>query len=195
LHLNLPNADAVIDASFAYNQYGERGEMGGKRKKAPHERAGWREMDEFRGRKRGRKAGNQTAQSDSAPASSQAAPPRDSTRDFTGYDPGQHAVDEGRYGGGEDDGHEDLTLASASTLERDLAAAHAEMGLAVGLSTEDGAAIAGAFEDHGVAHSMGDGSQQIVPGEVTLIEADDAETRDKSKTGSVKCGSDEGAIC
>ena len=37
------------------HNYGLQGEMGGKRKKMPHERAGWVEMDMEGPRKRGRK--------------------------------------------------------------------------------------------------------------------------------------------
>jgi hypothetical protein len=37
------------------DDYGALGEMGGKRKKLPHERAGWKEMDDVGPRKRGRK--------------------------------------------------------------------------------------------------------------------------------------------
>ncbi|WVQ82435.1 hypothetical protein IAT38_004563 [Cryptococcus sp. DSM 104549] len=36
---------SVIDQAASLVDYGERGEMGGKRRKQPHERAGWREMD------------------------------------------------------------------------------------------------------------------------------------------------------
>jgi hypothetical protein len=43
------------DYNGKYVDYGALGEMGGKRKKMPHERAGWTEMDQEGPRKRGRK--------------------------------------------------------------------------------------------------------------------------------------------
>ncbi|ORX36832.1 hypothetical protein BD324DRAFT_627336 [Kockovaella imperatae] len=51
--------------------YGALGEMGGKRKKLPHERAGWKEMDEAGPRKRGPRKKDASAPSGSAvPATS-----------------------------------------------------------------------------------------------------------------------------
>jgi hypothetical protein len=71
---------------------------------------------------------------------------------------------------------DDITLASTA-LARDLAQAQAEMGLDVaGLSHEDGAAIARAFEEHHVP-------AQIIPGEVTLVEEDEhAAEREKARS-------------
>jgi hypothetical protein len=46
---------AVNEANLLPDDSEMRGEMGGKRRKAPHERAGWKEMDEQRDWKRTRK--------------------------------------------------------------------------------------------------------------------------------------------
>jgi hypothetical protein len=200
LHLDIPSADAVIDATFAYNDYGERGEMGGKRKKAPHERAGWKEMDENRGRKRGRKAGtSQSGVGVGGGDGSGSAPNSSGPRDLQTYEPlqtdnqgldGQHLQnshshthqqkEEQQQHDGQvqlgDPTQDDITLASTA-LARDLAQAQAEMGLDVaGLSHEDGAAIARAFEEHHVP-------AQIIPGEVTLVEEDEhAAEREKARS-------------
>ncbi|RSH81595.1 hypothetical protein EHS25_006217 [Saitozyma podzolica] len=208
LHLDIPSADAVIDATFAYNDYGERGEMGGKRKKAPHERAGWKEMDENRGRKRGRKAGtSQSAVGAGGGGGSGSAPNSSGPRELQTYEPlqtdtqglnGQHLqhshshpheqkeeqqqgqqVQQEQHDGQvqlDDPTQDDITLASTA-LARDLAQAQAEMGLDVaGLSHEDGAAIARAFEEHHVP-------AQIIPGEVTLVEEDEhAAEREKARS-------------
>ena len=49
------------------DEYGALGEMGGKRKKAPHERAGWKAMEEMGPRKRGRKKGVQNQSEENNP--------------------------------------------------------------------------------------------------------------------------------
>ncbi|WWC89563.1 uncharacterized protein L201_004487 [Kwoniella dendrophila CBS 6074] len=43
---NILNGQEVIEQAALLADYGDRGEMGGKRRKLPHERAGWKEMDE-----------------------------------------------------------------------------------------------------------------------------------------------------
>ena len=115
-----------MEAAFAYNDYGELGEMGGKRRKAPHDRAGWKEMDENPGKKRrGRKA-----------------------REGSGGDPVRHFTGPGPTGREKPDLGAGDGSSSAGNLERDLAEAQSTMGLNVGLTNEEGEALARAFQDH-----------------------------------------------
>lgn len=65
LPLELTEAEELINIPVNTDDYGERGEMGGKRRKLPHERAGWKEMDEG-SRKRGKRGVPRGAASSSA---------------------------------------------------------------------------------------------------------------------------------
>ena len=83
--------------------YGALGEMGGKRKKLPHERAGWKEMDEAGAKKRG------------GPRKTQEATSSNTQQDESGPSSGA-----GLNGSG------------AGMLERDLLEAHRQNGGGMG---------------------------------------------------------------
>jgi hypothetical protein len=44
--INIPAIPSEYDQSQTIAQFEDRGEMGGKRRKQPHERAGWKEMEQ-----------------------------------------------------------------------------------------------------------------------------------------------------
>ena len=118
------------------DEYSQRGEMGGKRRKAPHERAGWNEMDEQRFRKRGRKK------------QSSLSPGPDA---FTGYQSHPHGA---------------ADLSGSGTLESDLMEAHREMGVPIGISQAERETLGSSLEGQGRPHEIHVGEEGGSEGEM-----------------------------
>lgn len=167
LPLDLTEADDIIDAAITYEEYGDRGEMGGKRRKQPHERAGWKEMDEG-SRKRSNRGPRGPSGGTPGVASSPA--PVGST------DPAaqQHRWEQAQPGAGPSAGPAHEHDANLESLQRDLEHV-ADMGLEIHPGGEPKHAQvnhSGLVPDN-QGHPFSQGSQQVHNAAGTGRPADD----------------------
>lgn len=169
LPLDLSEADDIIDAAITYDEYGDRGEMGGKRRKQPHERAGWKEMDEG-SRKRGKRgprgpsAGTPGAASSPAPAAVTDAAAQQ-----------QHRWDQGQPASGPSAGPAHEPDANLESLQRDLDQV-TDIGLDIhaGPDGKHSQAHHSGLVPDSQGHAFSQGSQQGQAASGTGRSADDA---------------------